>query len=532
MHDVTRRHFLKSLGAGLGMLACAPLSMAQPTKRRPNIVYILADDLGWGDISCYNPDGKVSTPNIDRLAAQGIRFTDAHTTCAVCSPTRYSTMTGRYSWRGRLKRHVLPHFAKPLIEPGRDTIASLLKQKGYATAVVGKWHLGLGWQAKPGKSFDPNSWDHKQVDAIDFARPLQGCPLDHGFDYYFGIGSSNNMLPYCLIENDRVVKVPTRRKDPEVYDTEHGYGLVSDDYVSQDLDQILWSKARTWLEKQCTAPKQPFFLYMPTSAIHRPCLPIDPFIKSSRAGLHGDKTQELDSIVGKVVALLKKHNKLENTLIVFSSDNGAQPGDPVRALKHYAENDWGQKYNPQALLDEKVDESNSTVKNWKTYGHRVNGPYRGYKASIYEGGHRVPYVLRWPGVIKPGTVSDRLICCTDFFATVAEILGTPLGKQAGEDSISFLPLLAGKTEPAGLRRDIISEAGNATKALRRGPWKLILGKTGLTGNHKKMNRPDELYNLQDDPAETQNVVARHPRIVKQLYERYERYLASGGSRDG
>jgi arylsulfatase A len=536
MHNLTRRHFLKSLGTSLAVLSYPNLSMARSAKRRPNIVYILADDLGWGDISCYNPDGKVSTPHIDQLARQGIRFTDAHTTCAVCSPTRYSTLTGRYSWRGRLKRHVLPHFAKPLIEPDRKTIASLLKQKGYATAVVGKWHLGLGWQAKPGKTFDPNSWDHKQVDAIDFAQPLQGCPLDHGFDYYFGIGSSNNMLPYCLIENDRVVKVPTRRKSPEVYDTENGHGLVSDDYVSQNLDQTLWSKARTWLEKQCAAPDQPFFLYMPTSAIHRPCLPIDPFIQSSQAGLHGDKTQELDSIVGKVVALLKKHGKLQNTLIVFSSDNGAQPGDPVGALKRYAENDWGQKYHPQVLLDEQVNQAGDTSspieKRWRTYGHRVNGPYRGYKADIYEGGHRVPYILRWPGVIQAGTVSDQLICCTDFFATVAEILDIPLGEQAGEDSISFHSLLQGIADPAKLRRDIISEAGNATKALRRGPWKLILGQTGLTGKHKKLNRPDELYNLQNDPGETQNVIAQHPDIVKRLTKRYERYVAAGSSRDG
>ena len=266
--------------------------------KKPNIVVILADDLGLGDLSCYNPKGKVPTPNLDKLADEGMRFTDAHTSAAQCSPTRYGLITGQYAWRTRLKTGVLKHFEDPLIDKGRLTVASLLKDNGYATAGVGKWHLGWGWVPKAGQTIDKNSWSDKECEKVDFTKPLTACPLDHGFDYYFGIGSSNNMQPYCYIENNKVVVPPTTKKKHPVYDTESGAGLVSDDYVSEEIDQVLWSKAKGWLDRHFkAAPRKPFFLYMPTSAIHRPCLATKEFRGKSGAGLHGDKVVELDNIL-------------------------------------------------------------------------------------------------------------------------------------------------------------------------------------------------------------------------------------------
>jgi len=502
---------------------------------RPNLVIILADDLGWGDLNCYHSDGKIPTPNLDRLARAGMRFTDAHTPAAQCSPTRYGLMTGRYSWRTRMKTGVLPHFAKPLIEPGRVTVASLLKRNGYATAGVGKWHLGWGWQTKPGQSIDPNSWNARQVDKIDFTKPLTAGPLDHGFDYYFGIGSSNNMLPYCYIENHKVVQPPTtKRKDP-VYDTETGIGLLSPDYVSERIDQVLWSKASGWLDRHFrTAPDKPFFLYLPTSAIHRPCLAVKEFRGKSLAGLHGDKVVELDHIVGRLLAKLKRHGCEDNTVVIFTSDNGGQPGDPEGALRRYAQNDWGARWGASKLLsrrDEGVYLPHPKRKTgWLTYGHKVNGPFLGYKTTIYEGGHRVPFIVRWPGVVRAGSVSDEIICTVDILATVANILRVDLPDDAAEDSYSLLGVLLGEKLAKPLREATIMKPWSTMKSVRQGPWKLILG-NGAGGFNlpRKVKTPGQLYHLGDDPGETTNLYDKHPEKVKALAAICARYVSAGRS---
>jgi len=505
--------------------------MAEKTHK-PNIVLILADDLGYGDLSCYSEDRKVPTPNLDRLAGQGMRFTDAHTNCAQCSPTRYGTLTGRYAWRTRLRTGVLKHFSAPLIEDGRVTVASLLKEHGYATAAVGKWHLGMGWVAKAGRTFDPDSWDDEQVDAIDFTRPLTASPLDHGFDYYFGISSSNNMLPYCYIENNRVVRVPTQRKTP-VYDTETGRGLVSDDYVSEQIDQVLWAKAQGWLDRHFTqSPDQPFFLYFPTSAIHRPCLPTEPFRGASEAGLHGDKVTELDDIVGRLMAELKRRGCEDNTIVLFTSDNGAMPGDPEAALQHYARHEWGKPYASAALLArEDRDVINPAGRaRWLTYGHKVNGPYLGYKMTIYEGGHRVPFILRWPEAVEAGSTSQEVVCTTDLLATVAEILQADLPADAAEDSYSFLPVLRGEPLDGPLREATILDSWNGVRAVRQGPWKLVLGSNSGGGTLKReFDTPGQLYNLADDPGEQSNLYTRHPDKVQQLTGLLDQYQATGRS---
>jgi arylsulfatase A len=527
---LNRRGFMKVAAVAAAGLTAPQLlrSKGAPTPGKPNIVVILADDLGLGDVSCYNPGGKVPTPNLDKLAAEGMRFTDAHTSAASCSPTRYGLITGQYAWRTRLQVGVLKHFEPPLIDKGRLTVASLLKQNGYATAGVGKWHLGWGWVAKPGKTIKRNSWSDKECENVDFTKPLTACPLDNGFDYYFGIGSSNNMQPYCYIENNKVVVPPATKKKHPVYDTESGAGLVSDDYVSEQIDQVLWSKAKGWLDRHFKAtPKKPFFLYMPTSAIHRPCLAAKEFRGKSGAGLHGDKVVELDSIVGRLVADLKAKGCLDNTLILFTSDNGALPGDPEGALKKYAKNDWGKQWSADELLKRK---SEGSYGSWVTYGHKTNGPWLGYKMTIYEGGHRVPFIVRWPGRIKPGSVSDEIVCTVDLMATVANILEVDLPNDSAEDSYSILPVLQGKKLNKPLREATIMNPWSAFKSIRQGPWKLILAdNSGGYSLKRKVDTPGQLYNLAKDPGEKTNIYAKYPEKVKALTAIVKKYESAGRS---
>lgn len=512
----------------LTLLACATLAFAG----QPNIIVFMADDLGYGDLSCYNPKGKIKTPNLDRLAGEGMRFTDAHTNAAQCSPTRYGLMTGRYSWRTRLKSAVLPHFATPLINEGRTTMASLLKSAGYATAGIGKWHLGLGWQARDGETFDPDSWAAKQIDVIDFRKPLTVSPLDFGFDYYFGINASNNMLPYCYIENDRAVRVPDKRKFP-AYDSEDENGLVSSDYVSEEIDEVLYTKARAWLENhRRDNPKQPFFIYYPSSAIHRPCLARGPFRKTTGAGLRGDKVVELDDIIGRLMRDLERLGCAHETLFIFTSDNGPRAGDPEAFLKEMAAEEWGGEWKTGELVSHPnaMPYSVGGRDLWYTYGHSAAGPLRGFKGDVYEGGHRVPFIVRWPGVVKAGAVADELICHTDVLATLAGIAGVPLANDAAEDSISFLPALKGDTAKSPLRETLILDSWYGVKAIRQGPWKLIEGPgSGGWGTVVEPAGGVQLYNLKDDPFEMHNIAGKHPGIVDRLSALLKRYQADGRS---
>jgi len=495
----------------------------------PNIILIMADDLGYGDLSVYNHSGDIQTPNIDRLAAEGIVFTDYHCTTAQCSPTRYGLLTGRYPWRTRLQTGVLKHFDLPLIEKERKTLATILHEKGYATACFGKWHLGLGWQAKEGETVDPDSWDAEQIYKIDFSKELTDSPIDHGFDYFFGIGSSNNMLPYCYIENRRALHMTSRKKFP-VYDTEDEVDLVSEDYKSEQIDQVLWKKLKSWLEKHRSgSADKPFFVYWPTSAIHRPCLPVSPFIGKSRAGLHGDKVTELDDLIGQLVHWLKENGCEENTLIIFTSDNGAVPGDFKPALKKYAANSWGDRYRPKKLLEREAEGERF---GFLTYGHGTNKNFNGYKSMIYEGGHRVPCVVRWPGKVKKSVVSDEIVCSTDIMATVADIINYELPAEAGEDSYSILPVLLGQKLNAPLREATILNSWDGTKAVRKGRWKLILARDN-GGWYKKQVKPattpGQLYDLENDPAEQRNIYADHPEMVEELTGYLEKYMREGHS---
>jgi len=512
--------------AGVTAALSAGFSSCSSAEKHPNIILVLVDDLGYGDVSCYNDQARLSTPNIDRLAETGMRFTDAHTSAAQCSPTRYGLLTGRYSWRTRLQVGVLPHFDEPLIEKDRVTLASLLKEQGYSTACIGKWHLGLGWQTLEGDTIDPRLWSARQNLKIDYTKPLTASPNDYGFDYYFGINASNNMLPYCLIENNRVVTVPERPKYP-VFDTETGVGLVAEDYDSQKLEHTLFRKAMAWLEKQREEqPGKPFFLYYPMSAIHRPCLPDDPFIGKGEAGLKGGKILETDHYMGQLMEWLEKEGLEDNTLFIFTSDNGGRPGDPKYALRELAANDYGQKYAPQKWIEkdslvcvnnpyEKPEGSES----YHIYGHFSSAGLRGYKSDIYEGGHRVPFIIRWPGVVKAGTVCDELVSTLDFLATLADLMDTDIPPDAGEDSYSFLPLLLGEAK-SPVRPNLVHKAWHADKlAIRKGNWKLIPFRDG-GGLYQfpEVEEEGQLYNLENDPSESVNLYDRRPEVVEELKE--------------
>ncbi len=391
----------------LALLFFAAPSVGAEPARMPNLVLILADDLGYGDPRCYNAASKVPTPNIDRLAAQGLRFTDAHTPCAVCTPTRYGLLTGRYCWRTRLKRGVLQGYSPALIEPGRLTIASLLKRHGYATACVGKWHLGLGDRAK-----------------TDYDRPLSPGPNAVGFDYFFGIPASLDMPPYVFVENERVTEAPTATIGDSAMRRHGGKGFwragaIAPHFRHQDVLPKITDKALAWLGKM--SKDQPFFLYFALTAPHTPWLPAPEFEGKSGAGPYGDFVTQVDAVIGRVLRALDDAKLAGDTLVIFTSDNGA----------HWLPSD---------------------IEKWK---HRANDGLRGQKSDIWDGGHRVPFLARWPGHVPAGRTSKELICLTDVLATAAALVGDKLPPDAGEDSFDVLPVLLGRKLERPVREAVV-----------------------------------------------------------------------------
>jgi len=525
MKNIFRKRLYSALATG-AMLLLLYLSSSftrEKTPSKPNIVLVVVDDLGYGDIGVYNPVSKIPTPNVDKLASQGVVFTNGHTSASQSSPTRYGIMTGRYSWRTRLQVGVLPQFDEPLIDKDRMTVASLLKGAGYSTACIGKWHLGLGWQPIEGKTIDYRSWGASPAD-IDYSKPLTASPNDFGFDYFFGLNASNNMVPYCFIENHKVVEIPTKLKYP-VFDTESGRGLVSPDYNTQYVEKTLFGKMMGWLEKHIKEePEKPFFLYYSMSAIHEPCLPDDPNIGRSQAGLRGDKVTEVDDWMGKLLKWLDDNHLSDNTLFIFTSDNGARPGDNRGAVKKLADNEYGQKYNPQKLLNYareleeqpyyRIPDGSQT---YQIYGHSSEGSNRGYKSDIYEGGHNVPFIMRWPGVVTPGEVKKDLICTLDFFATFAAIVGKEVPAHAGEDSYNMMPLLKG-TNNGPIRKTLVHKAWYEGKiGITSEDWKLVPFKDGGGwSKFRDITEEGQLYNLKEDPQEKVNLYDKYPEKVKEL----------------
>ncbi len=474
---------------------------------KPNIVFIMADDMGIGDLGCYNPESKIPTPNMDAVAKAGMRFHDAHTPSAVCTPTRYGVLTGRYAWRTRLKSGVCWGYSKSLILPGRETVASILKAQGYNTACIGKWHLGFQTADLTAKDFPAANTilpeDHPH--AVDYFKPLSPGPNDFGFDYFYGIPASLDMDPYVFVENDRPIALPTSTVERSQHRRNNGGGFwrggkVSPEFKHIDVLPNAANKAVQWLSAQ--TDDKPFFLYFPLSAPHTPWLPTEAHRGKAMAGYYGDFVNQCDAVVGQVMDALEKIGQVENTLLIVTSDNGSHwvPGDIPK------------------------------------YSHRANLHYRGQKADIWEGGHRVPFVARWPKTIQAGTESNQTICLTDLLMTAAELSGANVADSVGEDSFSFVKSLRGDAG-SQIRPSIVHHSLNGTFAVRVGDWKLIeanLGSGGFSAPQVVKPTADspagQLYNLKKDPGETDNLWGKHPEVVAQMLAELNKTRDAGRSR--
>ncbi|CAN5452003.1 sulfatase-like hydrolase/transferase [soil metagenome] len=470
------------------------LSMANQKQQAPNIVYILADDLGYGDVSVYNPTGQISTPSIDKLASQGMRFTDAHSPSSVCTPTRYSLLTGRYPWRSRLPVGVLRGYSRTLIEADRPTVASLLKSSGYQTAVIGKWHLGLDWEVQKGSEALLSTPDYgikTEMDTalIDFSRkPAQG-PNTVGFDYSYILPASLDMPPYCYLENQRLTELPTAYTDGNKLQT--GYtgpfwraGKMAPSFDFYGVLPTFVSKATDFLKKQTS--KQPFFLYLPLAAPHTPWVPSKNYKGKSKAGEYGDFVQQVDAAVGEVLRTLEQSGLADNTIVLFASDNGPY---------------WRENFVKQ-------------------FNHRAAGEFRGMKGDAFEGGHRIPFIVRWPGKVKAGSESNATTTLANLTATCKEILGNKTPNA--EDSYSILPILLGKVKQVPNQPAVVHSSSIGYFSIRKGDWKLIegLGSGGFTEPRDVKPKPGEpigqLYNLATDQFETTNQYQKNPEKVKEL----------------
>ncbi len=482
---------------------------AAAEPEQPNILFILCDDLGYGDVACNNPQCKIPTPRVDRLAAEGMRFTDAHTTSSVCTPTRYSILTGRYNWRSRLQAGVLGGLSERLIEPGRLTVAEMLRQKGYHTACIGKWHLGMNWPRRPDSDRFADTIE-KGIEGwrVQFTQPITGGPNSVGFDHFFGIAASLDMVPYTYIENDRVTIVPTVDNSFPMMPgrestTRRGPAAAGFDAMSVLPD--LTRKAVEYIGKRASSGK-PFFLYLPLASPHTPIAPSPLWQGKSGLNPYADFVMQTDDCVGQVLDALDASGVADKTLVFFTSDNGCSPQADFPALAEK--------------------------------GHDPSYIYRGHKADIWDGGHRVPFVVRWPGRVEAGSTSDQLVSLVDFFATCAAVTATELPDNAAEDSVSLLPILLGKAQ-APVREAVVHHSINGRFSIRQGRWKLELcaGSGGWSVPRDpqavKQGLPAvQLYDMETDPAEEKNLQVEHPEVVKRLTELLERYVAEGRSTPG
>lgn len=493
------------------LLLAAFLLSACAKEKNPNIVIILADDLGYGDPQVYNSESKIPTPNIDGLAAEGMRFTDAHTPSSVCTPTRYGLLTGRYAWRTELKKSVLWMWDKPLIEKDRLTFPKMLKTKNYSTACIGKWHLGWRWPSNAGDGYMNDTIPmgnyglkgrNKLWKKIDFNKTLGGGPLEAGFDYYFG-DDVPNFAPYTFFENDRLTKTPDLIKPNDMYG---GPGPMSEGWKLENVMPEITKRAVKYIEEKTQSDK-PFFLYFALTAPHTPIAPTDEFKGKSEAGLYGDFVHEVDWSVGQIIKALKQSGQFENTLIVFTSDNGSPQRDGT--------NMGGQ------------------IASVKKYGHDPSRPWKGMKADIWEGGHRVPFITSWPDKIEANTVNNQLVCLTDIISSVASILEIPMKKDAMEDSRDISPTLFQNNTP--IREDLIHHSIDGTFAIRKGDWKLIEGvnaggfSKGLKIEGIPVETKGQLYNITDDPSEGNNLYAKNEKKVQELSQLLNKYKNAGRS---
>ena len=480
---------------------------------RPNVVIVFADDLGYGDPQVYNPRSRIPTPNIDDLASQGMRFTDAHSASSVCTPSRYGLLTGRYPWRSRLPKGIVNSWGGPVISPDRITLGKMLQEEGYRTACIGKWHLGWDWPLKEGGHLS-DELDGVNVGPdyepfglrVDFSKPVREGPITRGFDYYFG-DDVPNFPPYAFIENDRVLGNPSDRM-PRLKSQRSGPMIPGWDLWA--AQPTITAKALEWLEERAGEPDQPFFLYMPLLGPHTPIVPNAEHRRKSEAGPYGDWVHQMDAILGKVVAILERTNAIRNTIVLFTSDNGS----PARSG---------------------IGTNDATLTVTELYSHVPNAPWRGLKADAWEAGHRVPLIVRWDGRVAAGSLADRSVCLTDVYATISDILGRELPENAGEDSFSLRPLLLGKGRYA--RTETVHHSQTGVFAIRRGGWKLILGdgSGGFSSPRGRVLDPSEhermqLYLLSEDPRERRNLASSRTEVKKRLLTELARVQGSARSR--
>jgi arylsulfatase A len=457
---------------------------------KPNILILYADDLGYGDLGCYHPDSKIPTPHLDKLAAEGMRFTDAHSSSGICTPSRYAMLTGRHHWRDF--HGIVNAFGKSVFKPERLTLPEMLHAEGYQTACIGKWHLGWDWDVirKPGSKTNGIGFDD-----FDWSKPIPDGPLAHGFDHYFG-DTVINFPPYCWIEDDKVVTPPDTMMDPEKWKAiKEGNWECRPGPMATGWDpyENIPETTRRGVEyiKSREKDDKPFFLYFAYPSPHAPIIPNDAFDGKSKAGPYGDFVYETDDSIGQLLKALEETGQAENTIVIFSADNGAE---------HYA-----------YARDEK-------------FGHWSSHPLRGLKRDIYEGGHRVPTIIKWPGVTKAGTVNDALVSQIDFMATIASALGHELPTDAAEDSHDLLPLLKGETE--SIRTTHIHNTNKDQYAIRDGNWLLIDRKSGYVSGvgknweerhgYKTDKQEVQLFDLEKDISQKNNLAAAHPERVAGL----------------
>ncbi|WP_278968860.1 sulfatase family protein [Phocaeicola barnesiae] len=473
----------------LSLLSCTE------KQKQPNIIFILADDMGYGDVSYFDNNSKLKTENLDRMAQEGVVFTDAHSSSSVSTPTRYGILTGRYNWRSTLKNNVLYGYDKALIPADRETMASMLRKNGYTTAGIGKWHLG---------------WDWDNIDAgkdkVDFSKPVQNGPTTRGFDYFYGFCGSLDMAPYVYIENDMPTSLPDRETVNEGKYSWWRKGPTGADFVHEEVLPNLVDRACNYIKEKAKAD-QPYFLYLPLPAPHTPILPTEEFRGKSGIGEYGDFVLMVDAMVGKVLQAVKESGEDGNTIVVFTTDNGCSPA--------------------------------AGIKEMEAQGHRPNSIYRGHKADLFDGRHRIPCILRWPEGTKPHEVRQT-VCLTDFYATFAAINGYKLMDSEGEDSYNLLPAIVSETEIDPIREATVHHSIDGQFTIRQGDWKLLL--SASSGGWSAPTPTDtlaldslppiQLYNMKDDPSETTNVEAEHPEIVSRLRALMAKYVREGRSTPG
>ena len=508
--QTSRRINIVAVCAGLLCAACT--GSGGPTPSQPNIVVILADDMGYGDVGAYHAESRIPTPHMDQLASEGVRFTDMHSADSVCTPSRYGLLTGRYCWRTRLQRTVLFNYEPPLIEPSRLTLASLLKRNGYRTGMFGKWHLGLGFSVKEGRSVDfdqPLPWyagpdpDPEVGASIDFSRPATGGPTALGFDEaFYTAGCSTDQEPFCFIHNGKFLGMGNASYRHPAGSWRSG--MTAEAWVNETVDVRFTEEATAFIERAHRAsPDRPFVVYLALSAPHSPHLVPDFAAGRSEAGVRGDMVWLVDWAVGRLVSALDRNGIAQNTLVIVTSDNGPLRGSLAPGAR----------------------ESTATVSN----GHRSAGDLRGFKASIYEGGHRVPFIARWPEKIPAGGVSAQPASLVDLLATIAAIIGEELSDDDAVDSFDMLAALDGTAGADVMRTAIVHHSGIGAFALRDGRWKIVFGQ----GEDRV--QPTEgtgcLFDIQADPRETKNVWEEHPEVVARLTALMDAYRATGRSVD-